>query len=382
MMTNKRFIRMSTALLILIVLMSGCTHGQRSETIVIPSTEENHTSDQGSRSFQVKTIYRLPASVTDNDEMLGWSAPDTVIGLFKIVRSSERMKRNLQRISIPYENLTNVQNVDINTHSLELSPDGKYISGITKTQDGDSLTVISLSDGQHKEVARFNSREQLLVQKLSWSSDSRYLSYLFTDSNSRQESLGIYDTDADITKDYHLTGFENTGNITSVKISDDGRSMLFTMVQSSRKSSVVLGIINGSEVDVQYEHQTGGEQIAWLNNEQFVYLGTEGTLYEYDRRNSELSVLLENVERFEFSQNRKYIAYSLNEKDSIFAGKLQGKNILYEEPVYHGINPSQMLWSPDNNSLLVNGEKIYSRLSRTPMVASPSDHQPFIIKFQ
>lgn len=381
-MTNKRFTRMSTALLILIMLMSGCTQGQRSETIVIPSTEENHASDQGSRSFQVKTIYRLPDSVTDNDEVLGWTAPDTVIGLFKIVRSSERMKRNLQRISIPYENLTNMQNVDSNTHFLELSPDGKYISGITKTQDGDSLTLISLSDGQHKEVARFNSREQLLVQKLSWSSDSRYLCYLFTDSTGRQESLGIYDTDADITKDYHLTGFGNTGNITAVKISDDGRSMLFSMLHSSRKSSVVLGIINGSEVEVQYEHQTGGEQISWLNNDQFVYLGTEGTLYEYDRRNSELSVLLENVERFEFSQNRKYIAYSLNEKDSIFAGKLQGKNILYEEPVYHGINPSQMLWSPDNNSLLVNGEKIYSRLSRTPMVASPSDHQPFIIKFQ
>ncbi|GIP26719.1 hypothetical protein J23TS9_18490 [Paenibacillus sp. J23TS9] len=381
-MTNKRFTRMSTLLLILIVLMSGCTNGQRSETIVISSTEENHTSDQGSRSFQVKTIYRLPDSVTDNDEMLGWAAPDTVVGLFKIVRSSERMKRNLQRISIPYEHLTNIQNMDSNIHSLELSPDGKYISGITKKQDGDSLTLISLSDGQRKEVARFNSREQQLVQKLSWSSDSRYLCYLFTDANGRQESLGIYDTEADRAKDYRLTGFGNKGTFTAVKISDDGRSMLFTMLQSNRKSSVVLGIINGSEVDVQYEHQTGGEQIAWLNNDQFVYLGTEGTLYEYDRRNSELSVLLENVERFEFSQNRKYIAYSLNEKDSIFAGKLQGKNILYEEPVYHGIDPSQMLWSPDNNSLLVIGQRIYSRLSRAPAVASPIDHQPFIIKFQ
>ena len=97
-------------------------------------------------------------------------------------------------------------------------------------------------------------------------------------------------------------------------------------------------------------------------------------MYVYDRRNHELSILLEKVDSFEFSQDRKYVAYSQNGEDTIYAGKLQGKNVLSAEPIYHGVIPSKMYWSSDHRRLLVNGRKIIpkrrDRLRSNPRINS------------
>lgn len=375
-MKNIRLMLWSVILLFLINLLSGCTLGSRSETIVIPSKDENHSDDQGSQQFKVETIYRLP----DSDQLLGWSAPESVIGLFRKANKTEHEMQHLQRFTRPYEEPEMLQRIEVNMAFLELSPDGENIFGMTTSAQGTSLKLISVPDGKETEVASFSSNQQMFLQDGTWSNNSRYVCYLLIDAGKGgKASVGVYDTDSGTLKTYWLKNFVAENTLTGVNISDDGRSMLFTMFQfdqSGRNNSIVMGTIKDNEINVQYEHQTGSQLNAWLNNDQFVFLGTEGTLYEYDSRNGELAVLLEKVGSFELSQDRKNIAYSLYDKDTIYAGKLKGKNVLSEESIYHGIVPLQIYWSPDNNSLLIYGRKT------APMGTATTDEQPYIITFQ
>lgn len=383
---SNRFLFSSGALLFLVIFLSGCSLGPRSETIVIPSKKETHTDDQSNRPFQVKTIYRLPDTFAEMDQLLGWSGPDSVVGLFRKASTTEGMIRNLGRFTLPYDKPEMLKKMDVNTPFLELSPDGKNIIEMAMSASGVSLKLISLADGKETEVARFHSSQQLFLQGVSWSGNSKYVCYLVIDPvRGGQASVGVYDTNAGTSKMYQLKGLDRRRTLTGVNLSDDGRSVLLTMfhiAQSGRSNSIVMGTINGSEITVQYEHQTGREQNAWLTNDRFVFLGTDGTLYDYDRRTDELSVLLEKVSSFDFSRDRKHIAYSLHDKDTIFAGKLQGKNVLYEKPIYRGVIPSKIYWSPDNNSLLILCRKLYSPVQGAPVETSPVDEQPFIITFQ
>jgi WD40 repeat protein len=403
MMIRKRFAVLSV-LLAIIILLSGCGGGTRSETIVIPSTEDEHVADSGSAPFQVKTIYRLSIPDTNNDQLLGWTDSESVVGLFQDIPGATRnLTQSLQRLSPPYEQPEMMQNMDIEPWNLELSPNGKYIAGIKKTKDGNVLKLISLSDGRETIMATIKPRHDLLLTELTWSDNSRYISYLVTDvatdvatgpvrgqtdvgvATNPVVKMAVYDTTARQVKVYPLKGLRNTGSVSEVKMSDDGQSALI-VVQNERTISISMGTINGNSFHIKYEHQAGGDQMAWLNKDQFVFLGTEGEIYEYDRRNMALSVLLERVLSFQLSQDRKYIAYSQKDNDtiSIFAGKLQGNNVLYKESVYQGVFPSVMYWSPHNDSLLVNGRKIYStsRQQTNPEPSVVSYNQPFIIKFQ
>ncbi|MCJ8013701.1 WD40 repeat domain-containing protein [Paenibacillus sp. KQZ6P-2] len=384
-MVNKRFVALPVLFTVLIILLSGCARGLQSETIVIPSTEDEHIVDSGSKPFQVKTIYRLPISETNDSQLLGWTDPESVVGLFQDDPGATRhLTQSLQRLKPPYEQLEKMQSMNVDPRNIEMSPNGKYIVGFNKTQDG--MKLISLSDGRETTIGIFKPSEGLLKTKLTWSDNSRYISYLITDVNAGSEvKMAVYDTTAGQVNLYPLKCLQNSSSISEAKMSDDGQSVLI-VVRNKRTNSICMGTVDGSSVNIEYEHQTGGDQMAWLNKDQFVFLGTEGTLYEYDRRNKALSVLLEKVLSFQLSQDRKYIAYSQQDNDSIsiYAGKLQGNNVLYKTSVYQGFLPSEMFWSLDNDSLLINGQKIYSapRVQASKEPGPVSYNQPFIIKFQ
>jgi hypothetical protein len=387
MLLNKRFAVLPVLFTVLIILLSGCAGGLQSETIVIPSTEEEHIVDTGSKPFQVKRIYRLPISETNDSQLLGWTDPESVVGLFQDAPGATRhLTQSLQRLSPPYEQLEKMQSVNVDPRNIELSPNGKYIVGFNKTQDGMLLKLISLSDGRETNMGTIKPREELLMTKLTWSDNSRYISYLITDVDTGSVvKMAVYDTTAGQVKLYPLKGLQDTSSISEAKMSDDGQSVLI-VVKNKRTISICMGTVDGSSVNIEYEHQTGGDQMAWLNKDQFVFLGTEGTLYEYDRRNRALSVLLEEVLSFQLSQDRKYIAYAQQDNDSIsiYAGRLQGNNVLYKASVYQGFMPSEMFWSLDNDNLLINGQKIYSapRVQTNSEQSLVSYSQPFIIKFE
>lgn len=83
---------------IALIILTGCASGLQSETIIIPGAEPDQAVDEGSRPFQVKTIYRMPES-KDPGELLGWSSSESVIGLFYETEAVDAAKLSLQRFS-------------------------------------------------------------------------------------------------------------------------------------------------------------------------------------------------------------------------------------------------------------------------------------------
>ncbi|WP_414555438.1 WD40 repeat domain-containing protein [Bacillus swezeyi] len=344
---------------------------------MIPSKEENHSDDQKTRPFQVNTIYRLPKA----DGLLGWSSSDSVVGFFKGDDTSERTIHRLQHLSSPYEKAEKLKGIESNTSNLKMSSDGKSIAGLTVSSNKASMKLFSLANGKKTEITSFASSKEVFVQNVSWSNNSRYVCYLLINAGQDgQASLHVFNTDSGTLKTYSLKDFAEKDSLTGVNISDDGRHLLFTVLQQSGEQCIIMGTISDNQIKIQNKRQNSYGEPVWLTNDQFVFLGTGETLYEYDRRNGELSALLEKVAIFKFSNDRKKIAYSLDEKDSIYAGKLQGKNILYEEPVYHGTIPSEIYWSPDGNSLLLNAQNQQSSMESAS--ARFFDGQAYIITFK
>ncbi|GIN55627.1 hypothetical protein J36TS2_45210 [Bacillus paralicheniformis] len=376
-MKNKPFIIWAGVLLFLAIIVSSYNVGKRSETIIIPSGEDNHVGDQKTRPFQVNTIYRLPKA----GQLLGWSSPDSVVGFFKGDGTSERTARSLQRLSSPYEKAEIVKGIESNMSNLKMSPDGKRIAGVNLGLSKASMQLISPANGKKTEIASISASNEVYVQDVSWSNNSRYVCYLVLDAGQgNQTSLRVYDTASGTLKTYTLNDFAEKNSLTGVNISDNGRDFLLTELQRSDEYGIRMGTIDGNRIKIQDKRLDSRGGPVWLNNDQFVFLDTGETLYEYDRRNGELSALLEKVTVFKFSNDLKKIAYSLKDEDNIYAGKLQGKNILYEEPIYHGTIPSEIYWSPDGNSLLVSAQYQYPSMESAS--ARFLEEQAYIITFK
>lgn len=367
--------------LVLVLVLSSCDwFGPKTETIVIPGQEGKQSENEGIPPFQVKTIYRLPDEIINSGQLLGWSGTNSVIAAQRKDSLSEQTV--LKRITSPYEKSETISGIQMDSPQIELSPDGAFIREISTTGSGTKLKLISLKDGKETEVAHFKYIEQLYLQDVAWANNGQYLSYLVMDPTASGEAeIRLLNIRNKSSVTYTLKGFAKGNDLAKVNVSDDGHSVLLTALQigKTKKTIIMLGTVNGNSIDIQYEHQSDENHADWLNNDQFVFLGTDGTLFEYDQRTKELSVLLEKVEEFKLSQDRKCIAYSTYDQDTIYAGKIQGNNVLSNEPVYHGLKPSQMYWSPDDKGLLVYGQKFYSPSSNSQTMTM--DEQALLIEF-
>ncbi|MCM3525027.1 hypothetical protein BLX91_20355 [Bacillus subtilis] len=376
-MKNKHFIILLGVLLIFVIFISSYHMGKRSETIIIPNKEENQIDDdQKSGSFQVKKIYRVPKA----DQLLGWSSSNSIVGFFKGDNTTDREANHLQRLSFPFEKPETLKSIESDTASLKMSPDGKNIVGLTMASDKTTLNLMSLTNRNKKEIASFPSSKGAYVQDISWSNNSKYICYLVINpANNSQTAVNVFNIESGTLKTYLLKNLDEKDSPTATEISDNGRRLLFMMLHG-QQYRIMTGTINNDGVAIQKKRQNSYGKPVWLNNDQFVFLDSGETLYEYDLRNNELSVLLENVAVFKISNDRKKIAYSLYDKDNTYAGKLQGKNILYAEPVYHGTNPSEIYWSPDGSKLLVYDQDPYSSIENSS--ARYFDDHSYIITFK
>ncbi|WNS46099.1 WD40 repeat domain-containing protein [Paenibacillus sp. MMS20-IR301] len=349
-----------SAILFLLLLLSGCRAGVHSETVIIPDEGETEQAPQSSNSFQVKAIYRLADKFTNDGYWLGWTAADSLTGAFKTAGTSESF--NLITLTYPYEQSENIKAVKDNAQ-LELSPDGKYTAEISSSNTGTSLKVVPLKDGKETEVASFSSSGQQYLQDISWSGNSRFLSYLVLDvSDSDNNSVYLYDLQTHASRQYPLKDMEQGNTLLSINVSDDGHSVLFTLFEAGRagKTALMFGRMTDPDIKIMYTRETVEEQSTWISNDQFTFLGPDGTLYEYDQRNSELSVILENISAYKLSDDKKIIAYYQQDDEAVYVGRMQGRNVVYKEPVYHGLVPSAMFWNTDHTKLLLQGASSYA----------------------
>lgn len=376
---NKQFIGWLSIALLIVLFVSGCS-GERAETIVIPAQEENNIENHNSHPFLVKKIYPLPAV----DKLFGWSSTNSIIGIFKKEEVAKRVPDYLHTLAFPYETPEMLQEWHQYTFNLLVSPDGKKMVEImmSSTSNKGIINLISVQDGSKTEIATIDYNKLMYVQGGAWSNNSRYICYLVLAAKKKQPAeVHLFDTDTGSLKTYPLKEIENESP-TAISISDNGDNLLLTILPNSKRdSSIIMGTITDNGINLQSEKlRTLGEP-TWLNNNQFVFLGPENTLYEYDQRNGELSALLEKVTSFKFSPDRKKIAYFLYDRDTVYAGKLQGRNILFQEPVYHGIVPFDLFWSPDGNNLLIHGQKQSSPAEGSLTQIVPNNDSAYIVAF-
>ncbi|MDZ5670448.1 WD40 repeat domain-containing protein [Bacillus stercoris] len=356
-MKTKQLIILSGLILIFVIFAASYNVRKQSETIIIPNKEENQIEVQKSGSFKVKKIYRLPKA----DQLLGWTASNTVVGFFQQGNdTTERLaSQPIQRLTFPFEKPETLQSIERNTANIKVSPDGKNAVGLTISTDRITLNLMSLTHRNKKKIDSFPLIKGAYVKDISWSNNSKDICYLVIDpEENRKTGINVYNTDSGALKTFSLKDFDEKESLSAASISDDGRNVLLTM-SHGQQTRIVRGTITNDEIMMKNKRQNSYDEPVWLNNYQFLFLGAGGTLYEYDLRNSELSVLLGNVDVFKISNDRKKIAYSLYGKDNTYAGILQGKNILNPEPIYHGTSPSEMYWSPDGKNLLINDKDLY-----------------------
>ncbi|CAM3239506.1 PD40 domain-containing protein [Paenibacillus lupini] len=379
-----RAIAASLMAVLLLLMTTGCMGNPRSETIVIPETESEKPANEASlgKEFQVKTIYPLP--VSSSSELLGWTNGEAVIGYLEDNVPQIAPSNRMQMFVPPYEQskqLAGTTNIDLKI--LSLSPDGRKIAGLSESGKGTSLTLVNLEGGQVKPIADSSNGIQRTLHSriLLWSNNSRFISYLVTGNSQGQLNVVVYDVVEGTTKQFPLPGFSLENRSASVMLSNDGSSVLIedgNLVTMAKRNG------DGSFV-VQYDHPSGNGGSTWIDDDRFMFLGADGTLFQYDHRNGELSVLLEKVGSFSVSPDRKLIAYTRNNEEAVYAGKLQGNNVLYQTAVYQGIVPYQMLWSLSDGALLVDGSKSQAATAQEIAPAPAADQErlrTFVIQFQ
>ncbi|MFC4810087.1 hypothetical protein [Paenibacillus sp. GCM10023250] len=385
--TTLRVLAAALACMLLLLALAGCMDDPRSETIVIPGTEdEGPAGEAGSGTpFRVKTIYPLPVEEKYKLPVLGWADGDALIGYFAAGTAPGTAEiRGLQQLDPPYEQpkpLAGAGNLLMDDFGA-LSPDGKTIAVLAKTAKGIGLTLVTVDGGQVKRVPE-TTQKQLYSPALRWSGNGRFLSYLAYGEARGELRIAAYDAKSGTLGELPLAGLQKYGSNATVVLTDDGSGAL---IEDGK--TIAMAKRAGDRFEVKYDHPSGIGAGVWVDDDRFAFLGADGTLFQYDGRSGELSVLLEKVAYFSLSPDRKAIAYTRSDPDdvSVYAGKLQGNNVLSQSAIFQGVIPYLMAWSPSGTALLIDGGKPYA--STTAQETAPSAaavdgrQQTFVIRFQ
>lgn len=366
--------------LVLTLLLGACGGSPRTETFILPDDGLGNGNMQ-SPPFRVDTMYRLPEAFERADQWLGWSKEGDLVALFDYEAPSGRTV--IRHLSYPYRQTGNTELVTSQYSRVGLTGDGAQLyavaAGISKTL----LTLYSLNGGEEDAIVQIAIEPGQFLQAAAWSDNGSYLGLLLASASGNDTAAVVmYETVAGSFQTYPVRGLPERDTLLNLSVSDNGIGVLLSTLRPGGpgKYNVLLGTVNGNEIRLDYTHPASMEQHTWIGPEQAVFVGTDGSLYLYDRRNGELFLLLEKVSGFALSRDKKKIAYSHYDQDMIYAGSIQGRNVLHNEPVYHGLVPVQMDWSRDNKRLFIRGHKFFSA-SQTAGT-DWEDTQSIIVQFE
>lgn len=386
-MNRKRTGRRMIPLLLACMLLAGCMGQFSSRTVVIPDTEEQMEEQAGGQGdFDIHKIYRLTAGDDADATLVGWADNDHVLGLF----GSQGRERSIQQVDYAYNSRRHLFNLDGLEDIEGLAPDGTHLTAAVEDEENEQMKMIRLSDKKTTVIGSI-PQGQIRTTPAIWSNNSRYVSYVVANRVQGEAMLFVYDITLRKGMSYPLPNTLDTGIPTEAKVSDNGTSALLVKAPaaqaigslpsesaSSAEAEIAWVSLQGQGVTSLYEQSvSGGISPDYINNDQIVFVGPKGALTLYDRRNASTAVLLAKAGSFRLSRDRKFIAYS-DAKESLYAARLQGNNMLNEKEIYKGILFPQIDWSPDNMKILISGWRAYDP---RPTTAAP-ESVPFIIEFQ
>jgi hypothetical protein len=355
---------------LLLLPLAGCFGRPGYETIVISGTESEQEISEPGSPFQVQTIFRLPDTLDNRTELLGWLNEEDLAGLLPDDggQADEQGKRAnlLQRLAPPYETPASLARAaEYAPGMLKLSTNGQWLAGLA----GKELTLTAMENQDVRHIAvPLSPSQEISSRTLRWSANNRYVSFMALENGNNQAWIMVYDRmEGELQPIPIIKGNSVIKQPSSVLLSDDGNHALI-----DDGTKVFMAKRNETEFEVQYDHASGGADSVWVDDDRFLFLGQDGTLYQYDDRNRDLSILLEKVGLFRLSSDRKSIVYTQLDKESVFAGKLQGNNIIYPKSVYQGVIPDRLIWNRGGGALLIDGSKWYAPSDQSvPMPVPP-----------
>ncbi|MBP1989370.1 hypothetical protein [Paenibacillus eucommiae] len=378
-MTSLLTSRLMLAIIVLSLLMSGCTKELKSKTVIIPDTEASSEPEKVNEDFTVSKIYTLSDTGVMNRDILGWIDKNQLLGVY-----GEELERSFERVDYTFNSRQIAAKLTGNVEGVQLSPDGKYTAFFKNEDAGKKLMLFDLAT--NKEVVIEGNEEGLSFNDpIQWSSNSQFVSFGIGGKRGTEGSLYMYDRVHKTTKKYLIPDWRIREAGFGVKISDDGESALWIKTVEGQ-DTLVCGKLVGSEFISESEHPLNIDDgtFDYIFNDQILFVNSAGSLQLFDRRNATVTTLLEQrIGIFQLSMDRKYIAYSKNQEE-IFVAKLQGNTIINEKSIYKGLIPFQIQWSPDNKKILLSGRKLFSRAAPAPAAQESIDSNPlpFIIEFK
>lgn len=374
----RRHAKLVSLLLAVTLSLTGCMGlgGVRSETIVIPDTEEQAQAG-GNAPFDVKTIYRVMSQGTEAGVPLGWLDQDALLSLM----GDSSGASSLERVDYPYESHLKWRVAETKPDYMALSPNGQSLALVVPQADGSfALKLVSTTNQQETALGQIGMY-QIRSVKMGWSNNGRYFFYLSRNAVPGGDEIHVYDTATKSAKHYTAPDWKPTDTIASIHLSDDAESVAVVKI-SNRTSYVQFGGWSGSELSTSYEHFAARDsRVEWIHDDQIAFLGPEGTLYAYDRRNAALSILLEQTGMFRLSPDRKSVVYT-QDKDTLYVASLYGNNVLNKTQIFRGLVPTLMEWSPDGGKLLLGGWKLYEQENPRPSQPAPIGMQNMVIEFK
>ncbi|MGO4547575.1 hypothetical protein AB4Z29_22570 [Paenibacillus sp. 2TAB23] len=343
-------------------LLAGCQGTKRSETIIIEDHEDQQATNDELSLFEVKTIYPVMEGKSDLVYPLGWSDENALITLGA---KNYKFASTINRVEFPYVSQSKLwdesNSIFLFDNSIALSPDGQKVAFPVVENGAFALKLFSLT-GDNNELLGAITTDQLRFVRMTWSSNSRFLSYSFMNEVDKQVKIGVFDMETRDTKWYSIahneTDFKEFVSLHSVHVSDDGKSAAIVKYEA-KQLMLVIGQWSGDKFKSKYEHPISSDGwVEWIHQDQIAFVGSDRNLYAYDQRNAVVSLLLRDIGLFRLSDDRKFIAFC-QDGDSVFAARLYGNNVLNMKQIYKGIIPAQMAWSPNNGKLLLSGSKLY-----------------------
>lgn len=386
--------RLLLFLVLVSILLSGCTGELPSKTVIIPDTEESSEPNKVNEDFAVNKIYKLFETGDINVDIFGWIDKSQVLG-----SNGYGKDRSFERMDYKFNSRRELSKLGDMVNGIQLSPDGTHIAyfvygnGTHTKKKAIRLMLLDLASNK-ETVLRENVEGDLIYDTLKWSNNNQYVSFGLwgvqggeqqskNGTDVKEASLFVYDINRKSANTYSIPGWTTKETGFGVKISDDGASALIVKYVDKEFNLVYGKIMNGKFIS-QYEHPISSyynvKLLDYINDDQILFVSSGGSLSLFNRRNATTITLLEHIDAFELSKDRKYIAYSKNQEE-IYVAKLKGNNVTNEKSIYKGLYAYNMQWSPDDKKLLLAGKKSFV-IEKDNRESIPPDNLPFIIEFK
>ncbi|OXS54765.1 hypothetical protein B1A99_25920 [Cohnella sp. CIP 111063] len=370
--------------LLISVFLSGCTWELQSKTVIIRDVEDDRPLSSINEEFEVSKIYKLFEREASNGIFLGWADNDHIWGTF----GTKAVSKSLERVD--FKSGSREMLATKNIEWKEASFDGQYVVAVSHRNGKEQVLLFHPPENKESVIGELSS-DQDVISPFMWSNNSRYVSYAVGNPKQAEVNVVVYDTNLARMHERPIPGWKMTDKLASVKMSDDGNSVLIVKISENELSLpstdvnvseavVVYGSWMGDRISMSFEQALRSDGACdFVNDDQILFVLPSGALAVYDRRNESSVVLLEQIGTFRLSNDRKAIAYT-KQKEDIYAAKLQGNRIWSEKLVYKGMAPLRMDWSPDNKKLMLFGRKS-NQLSEPSIENRTSEPQSLILEF-